>query len=386
MADWLPFGGLGTGYFVVGGDGAMREEVDGPVVARACLEIGEASVPVGGEAVLRFPQLTTEQEGVVPGLDLCCVWQGSVVPHNELLSSLPGGLLLWQVANRRPEPVTVTCRLQFEGGGDEGAPVPWSDGPGWIARNRQVNDRLVSVAAAFGQGAPLLFEDASEAGVGIQLDLEPGEHGVAIMAVAWDEPGDQLWRSFVPGIEDVLQTLLEHIDDMRAACEVFHGLVMDSDLTPEQQRGLLADCHDLVVAGTLAGDGCLKGAGGAAGLLFPRLAGEAVPAGEWQKHLACMGFGYDPERERLRLDPPPGSYPVLHPQFWATATRMEDQRVMLLVRNLFVPGATMEMPSLWVSEIDLPTRTGRTVQKVERQPIVEGTIVTWYSPRYAGSS
>ena len=97
--------GLDGAYLAVSADGAERALATRPA---AGLEPAPALA-----ADMVFPQATLSAPGIFSDLDVSVRFAGPTGPHDLEISSLPGFLIRWTVANRRPAPVEVTCRLAW---------------------------------------------------------------------------------------------------------------------------------------------------------------------------------------------------------------------------------------------------------------------------------
>ncbi len=424
----MVLGGLGTPTTAIRTDGTFENADGTPSPAWLGLTIGDETrrlvhTDVSEQAVpdlesrLLFPQLRLISGDAI-GIHVEVAITTPIVPHHEPLSSLPGFLIHWHVHNRRAEDISVICRLNWPQAADA---VPETiEGPGWLG----IQAGAHHLAAVYGQGAPVVFEGASAPGVGTLLDLSAGEQAEAVMLVATPaSTGDEFWTGVWETPNDILTALLEGEPDIMAAAESLHGLFIMSDVPLAEAGDALNPTSALVersrldrnatfIEPTHADDGQTAAAAGASQILFPglflrdfqrreteasapsslrialrsQIASDpppavtspqdyALPGSHLAALMASYGFGYWPATETISLSIPIGTVPILHPHFWGTATKLDDGRMMILIRHLFLASATHQVPRLWVSKLRVKGR--EKPLPLPRQAISEGTIITW---------
>ena len=252
----------------------------------------------------RFPQAKLFADNAFDGIDVEVTFSGTLVPHNLVLSSIPGFLVKWKVVNRSDRPQKIACAVGWPnligvGGGVSKSETKIGQGDGTYAHWSEDTGRVVEliadrdfpdIAAVRFAGAPTA-EHVSSSGshilaalggaattdgshgaqVSRTLEVPAGSEAFAIMSLVtampdwidsrhedrgtyWQNSFDAKGSDDLPDIQ-MTNTLLEAADALFEDTAALANHLADSTL-PEWLTGRLSNCcYPLVTNSVLYKDG-----------------------------------------------------------------------------------------------------------------------------------
>ncbi|MGI6494545.1 MAG: GH116 family glycosyl hydrolase [Kiritimatiellia bacterium] len=317
----IPLGAIGCGKVDLCRDGRFRgftgnnnqdmafEEPDGLPGARLELECdgvrrAMASRPGGGvppvpslEADGAFPQMRLAAKNAFDNLDAEILATGAFAPHDLALSTLPGALFRWTVANRGTSPRTVACRFAWPNlvgrGGGIGRPeasVGKADGcyMYWDAPDAPTLEPLSRDGLSllrFGNALPgprasadgsHWLASAATADVACEASdprlgalsrtftLAPGASASFDMALVWEMPHaidtigvdrGHVWQEHFADGAAIAKALLDNADVLFTEGAALRNLLADAGLPEWLWRRLCNCCYPLVTNSVQERDG-----------------------------------------------------------------------------------------------------------------------------------